>query len=1010
MSINRTIYLYDDENPQKIQNISTSSQTVDFYGTEAPGTGVLGVISSDNPDNLFTTGNFIVNTNFSLPVYNTSLIQAILTIPCYKSHLYNQSELNRSPFAYVTSIFEMTELVDNPPTSADVPTRGDYVEFTQDDFPYERGDKGGYTGSVWIRYPQGTPVDIPIEPSQPINTLQVAVEVQDTTNASLYGSYTQFNSLARITGVIADISTNGVSTVNVTSILKQLTDKSGWKKGNNVNLIVRPTGVAKLDREPFAIVSSTAEMLALPTELPPPQEVLESTATVETGDDVPLTGIIPVPDDYVGIGDRVDIKIAQDSDVWIDRPFILTAENLVGNTTAVTGVVVTRDDPYFGVSVLSGIITKREDTNSISVVTEGDYVIFSEDDAPYEVGDKGSYNGNAWVRETNINYIVDTAAISPSNFLLTVNFVPVPPDIVQNLRVESAFRSLDVSWEPPLDDGGSPVTVYNVQWREDGTNDWFDLGDVFDTYTTIPGLIPQIYYWVRVRAVNAAGSGPYNTTNVPYAPNNTNPAPIGSLDFNSANPVRVRIRRDYKANWDAADPVLAIGEPGYELDTHFLKVGDGLTSWTGLETIEVPDSTIDFPTPADSILTIQDNPYGEPIFTVNLTRNSPLSLVQGSGLILDFDSVNQAVKFSLSSTFDPIFSGTISNPQSTGVPGTVSYDDKRIYLCVKQNQWKRILQDIPWFDYVPLAVSDFTGAYDSETKILSSGNILKIETDSDPYPALAGTPLVNDGFTQRGGFRGGYIPLDTNVEYPIEYRGGENTSNPQLIGTAPIAVTVNGVSIKSPSYAESIDIFPPPPNLTYNLVYWSSYFGMDDCNGLVMEDRQYIYYGSAFVANCWNTPKFYEANTYFNNTDYQGDHIRHGDGHSKIVGLAFDGYPIYGPFGYTDPLDSSSDIKRMASSYRTKPLDTHRPTNYKYTDAYGIEDIGYPLLAGAFVEDYEYLSLLGDLDSYNGRYCKTPDYPNGTYAYFLTFADDGLLYPAYPYIIGSGTREQRSVL
>lgn len=1009
MSINTTINLYDADNPQKIQNINAARQIVDFYAEQAPGTGVLGVISPENPDNIFDTGNFIVNTNFSLPVYNTSLIQATLTIPCYQSDIYNQSELNRSPFAFVASIFEMTELVDNPAPGVDVPTRGDFVLFTQDDLPYKAGDKGGYTGSTWIRYPEGTPVDIPIQPSQPESTLQVSVEVQDTADASLYSSYSQFNSSTKITGVIANISTNGVSTVDVTPVFKQLTDKSNWKKNNNVNLIVRPTGVAKLNREPFTTVSSVDEMLALPTELPPNQDILESTARVETGSDVPLLGTIPVPDDYVGIGDRVDIKIAQGSDIWIDQPFILTAANLVGNSTAVTGVVVTRDTPYFGVSVLSGIITKREDVN-IPIVTEGDYVIFTEEDSPYEIGDKGSYNGSTWIREPSINYIVDTAARSPSNFRLFVNFTPVPPDIVQNIRVESAFRSLDVFWEPPLDDGGSPVTVYNVQWKEDGTNDWFSLGDVYDTYTTIPGLTPQVYYWVRVRAVNAAGAGPYNTTNVPYAPNNTNPAPIGSLDFNSANPIRVRIRRDYKANWDAADPVLAIGEPGYELDTHFLKVGDGLTSWTGLETIEVPDSTINFPTPADTILTIQDNPAGDPVFTVNLTNNSPLSLVQGSGLTLDFDSIKQSVKFSLSSTFDPVFSGTISNPQSTGIPGTVSYDDKRIYLCVEQNQWKRILQDIPWFDFVPLTVSNFAGAYDSETKILSSGNILKVETDSDPYPALAGTPLVNDGFTQRGGFRGGYIPLDKDVEYPIEYRGGENTSNPQPIGTAPIAVTVNGVTIKSPSYAESIDIFPPPPNFTYNLVYWSSYFGMDDCNGLVMEDRQYIYYGSAFVSNCWNTPKFYEANTYFNNTDYQGDHMRHGDGHSKIVGLAFDGYPIYGPFGYTDPLDSSSAIKRMASSYRTKPLDTHRPPNYKYTDGYGIEDIGYPLLAGAFVEDYEYISLLGDLDSYNGRYCKTPDYPNGTYAYFLTFADDGLLYPAYPYIIGSGTREQRSVL
>ena len=37
----------------------------------------------------------------------------------------------------------------------------------------------------------------------------------------------------------------------------------------------------------------------------------------------------------------------------------------------------------------------------------------------------------------------------------------------------------------------------------------------------------------------------------------------------------------------------------------------------------------------------------------------------------------------------------------------------------------------------------------------------------------------------------------------------------------------------------------------------------------------------------------------------------------------------------------------------------------------------FPL--GFFIEDYEYLGN-GDLDENNGRYCITPDYPNGTFA------------------------------
>ena len=41
---------------------------------------------------------------------------------------------------------------------------------------------------------------------------------------------------------------------------------------------------------------------------------------------------------------------------------------------------------------------------------------------------------------------------------------------------------------------------------------------------------------------------------------------------------------------------------------------------------------------------------------------------------------------------------------------------------------------------------------------------------------------------------------------------------------------------------------------------------------------------------------------------------------------------------------------------------------------------------GAFVQDYEYIADLGDLDECNGRFCVTPEFPDGTYAYFMTKA------------------------
>ena len=62
------------------------------------------------------------------------------------------------------------------------------------------------------------------------------------------------------------------------------------------------------------------------------------------------------------------------------------------------------------------------------------------------------------------------------------------------------------------------------------------------------------------------------------------------------------------------------------------------------------------------------------------------------------------------------------------------------------------------------------------------------------------------------------------------------------------------------------------------------------------------------------------------------------------------------------------------------------------------DSLTFEFLPGAFIEDYEYIQNSGTLDQYNGRYCVTPEFPNGTYAYFITQDIGGN--PVYPYILG----------
>src|SRR5262249_58639530 len=80
---------------------------------------------------------------------------------------------------------------------------------------------------------------------------------------------------------------------------------------------------------------------------------------------------------------------------------------------------------------------------------------------------------------------------------------------------------------------------------------------------------------------------------------------------------------------------------------------------------------------------------------------------------------------------------------------------------------------------------------------------------------------------------------------------------------------------------------------------------------------------------------------------------------------------------------------------RTLQYQPNVPQNLA-SNQYGT-DLSAKFPLGRYVQDYEYVAGFGDLDQYNGRYAVTPDYPNGTYAYFVTLGADGT--PAFPCII-----------
>ena len=127
--------------------------------------------------------------------------------------------------------------------------------------------------------------------------------------------------------------------------------------------------------------------------------------------------------------------------------------------------------------------------------------------------------------------------------------------------------------------------------------------------------------------------------------------------------------------------------------------------------------------------------------------------------------------------------------------------------------------------------------------------------------------------------------------------------------------------------------------------------------------------------------------------DIQSEFGDDGSAHSPIIGWAYDGNPIYGSYGYSDPKDDNSPIQRLSSGYilNTSNIE-NRPSSF---------DDGF------FIEDYVFTNS-GDLDEYNGRFCVTPEFPNGVYAYFATSEENlsGNLIGQFPYFVGERYRSK----
>ena len=207
------------------------------------------------------------------------------------------------------------------------------------------------------------------------------------------------------------------------------------------------------------------------------------------------------------------------------------------------------DDPwYFGTSsqypTLKAFKVPAAPSSVIATPSNASVVLSwstANDQAGVITGHQYQSDGGAWIdipgsayRESNSTSWIVTGLNNGTTYtfrLRAVNIVlrgpasaavtvsprttPGPPNIN---RLNGTLGGIAVSWSPPADNGGSEVTGYDLRYilvNDDETVDsnWTQVDGVWtsgDLTYTVSGLTEGWQYEAQVRAVNAAGEGPWS--------------------------------------------------------------------------------------------------------------------------------------------------------------------------------------------------------------------------------------------------------------------------------------------------------------------------------------------------------------------------------------------------------------------------------------------------------------------------------------------------------------------
>ena len=274
-------------------------------------------------------------------------------------------------------------------------------------------------------------------------------------------------------------------------------------------------------------------------------------------------------------------------------------------------------------------------------------------------------------------------------------------------------------------------------------------------------------------------------------------------------------------------------------------------------------------------------------------------------------------------------------------------------------------------------------------------------SDAWVYVSTNGIPAYPTGPFQDGNPS---QATDQNAIYKISLNPQPNTGTPTNTNGGNIGIFINGVSLFD--YRDGVSwnnntqaegggpIMGPPGQGVWNRdAIVAERVGFDCAKGHpAMGNYHHHQNPSAFDMDL--VPISDVCDIYASD----GLYVIDANAHSPLIGYAYDGFPIYGAYGFLNT-DGTGGITRMKSGYQLRNI-TVRNTYANGTTVTAGPPINatYPL--GRYREDYEYIdhSEPDFLDEHNGRFCVTPEYPNGIYAYFCTVDENWN--SAYPYVVG----------